>query len=133
MTNEELIQQAKIGQSNSYSPYSNVQVGAAVLTKDGKVFTGCNIENAAYSPTNCAERTAIFKAVSEGYRPGDFSKIAVVASWEGIAAPCGVCRQVFLEFFDNTVDIIMNDSKNNKIIVTNIDGLSPYQFGKEYL
>ena len=85
----------------SYSPYSHYQVGAALLAKDGQVITGCNIENAAYSPTNCAERTAFFKAVSEGIT--DFSAIAIVGSPKGdvltqYAYPCGVCRQVMMEF-----------------------------------
>lgn len=91
--------------SFSYTPYSHFNVGAALLTKDGKIYTGCNIENAAYTPTNCAERTAFFKAVSEGER--DFSAIAIAggpagAGYEGLpyCAPCGVCRQVMMEFCD---------------------------------
>lgn len=92
----ELIKEAKKAKEFSYSPYSRFRVGAALLTKSGKVFTGCNIENAAYSPTNCAERTAVFKAVSEGER--EFAGIAVVGDGEDCLAPCGVCRQVLLEF-----------------------------------
>lgn len=92
----ELIKEAKKAKEFSYSPYSGFRVGAALLTKSGKVFTGCNIENAAYSPTNCAERTAVFKAVSEGER--EFEGIAVVGDGEDCLAPCGVCRQVLLEF-----------------------------------
>ena len=96
MTDIELIEKAKKAAENSYSPYSGYTVGAALLSKDVKVFTGCNIENAAYSPTNCAERTAVFKAVSEGIR--EFEKIAVVGGYrldfKDYFAPCGVCRQV---------------------------------------
>ena len=105
MTPNELIKKAYEAQKFSYSPYSGFQVGAALLTKSGKVYTGCNIENAAFSPTNCAERTAVFKAVSEGET--SFEAIAVVGNkkdapkeeWE-FCTPCGVCRQVLLEFVD---------------------------------
>lgn len=103
MNGEELVKKAYEAQKFSYSPYSAFQVGAALLTKNGKVYTGCNIENAAFSPTNCAERTAFFKAVSEGET--EFKAIAVVGNkkdapkeeWE-FCTPCGVCRQVMLEF-----------------------------------
>ena len=105
MTSNELVKKAYEAQKFSYSPYSGFQVGAALLTKSGKVYTGCNIENAAFSPTNCAERTAVFKAVSEGET--SFEAIAVVGNkkdapqeeWE-FCTPCGVCRQVLLEFVD---------------------------------
>lgn len=98
---KELIKTAVAARKNSYSPYSHYQVGAALLATDGQVFPGCNIENAAYTPTNCAERTAFFKAVSVGVR--DFTAIAIVGSPEGdeitqSAYPCGVCRQVMMEF-----------------------------------
>lgn len=100
---QSLITAAYEARKLSYSPYSHYQVGAALLTGDGQVITGCNIENAAYSPTNCAERTAFFKAVSEGIR--EFKAIAIVGSPEGdlltqYAYPCGVCRQVMMEFCD---------------------------------
>ena len=99
---EEMIELA-IGQLQySYTPYSGFKVGAALLTKDGKFYTGCNIENAAFTPTNCAERTAFFKAVSEGER--EFRAICIVGGKDGVlteyAAPCGVCRQVMMEFCD---------------------------------
>ena len=98
---KELIKIAVAARKNSYSPYSHYQVGAALLATDGQVFPGCNIENAAYTPTNCAERTAFFKAVSVGVR--DFTAIAIVGSPEGdeitqYSYPCGVCRQVMMEF-----------------------------------
>ena len=100
---KELVKKALEAQKFSYSPYSNFQVGAALLTKTGKIYTGCNIENAAFSPTNCAERTAFFKAVSEGET--EFSAIAIVGSKKDATldereycTPCGVCRQVMAEF-----------------------------------
>lgn len=105
MRKEELVQLAYKAQQQSYSPYSGFQVGAALLAKSGKVYLGCNIENAAFSPTNCAERTAFFKAISEGER--EFESIAIVGNKAGAApeerefcTPCGVCRQVMLEFVD---------------------------------
>ncbi|MGN0371365.1 MAG: cytidine deaminase [Enterocloster sp.] len=98
----QLIQEAIAAMQNSYSPYSHFRVGAALLTKSGKLYHGCNIENAAYTPTNCAERTAFFKAVSEGEL--DFDAICIVGGKDGIleeyAPPCGVCRQVMMEFCD---------------------------------
>ena len=100
----------------AYTPYSHWTVGAALLTKEGKVYTGCNIENASYTPTNCAERTAFFKAVSEGER--DFSAIAIVGGPQGqapkgICPPCGVCRQVMMEFCDyEKFEVILGVSEN---------------------
>ena len=101
-----LIEKAFEAQKFSYTPYSNFKVGAALLCADGTIYTGCNIENAAFSPTNCAERTAIFKAVSEGHKD-DFVAIAIVGNKDGVeqgqgeyCAPCAVCRQVMAEFCD---------------------------------
>ena len=100
MTKEELMALATEAMHHAYAPYSGFTVGAALLTKDGKVYQGCNIENASYSPTNCAERTAIFQAVYDGVR--DFEAIAVVGGQNGVISdycpPCGVCRQVLREF-----------------------------------
>lgn len=96
MTNEELLIKAKEGLKNAYTPYSDFQVGAALLTEDGKVFTGCNIENASFGATICAERTAMVKAISEGYR--NFNKIAVVSAGGAYTYPCGICRQFMSEF-----------------------------------
>ena len=105
METKELISQALSARENAYAPYSGFMVGAALLCKDGTVYTGCNIENAAFTPTNCAERTAFFKAVSEGQK--EFSAIAIVGGKNGAkedeaeyCAPCGVCRQVMMEFCD---------------------------------
>ena len=103
---QELIQEAYAAKEHSYAPYSGFHVGAALLTKGGRIYRGCNIENAAYSPTNCAERTAIFKAVSEGET--EFKAIAIVGDGEEYLAPCGVCRQVMQEFVTpETFDVIM--------------------------
>ena len=100
MTNEALVKKAKEAMRFSYSPYSHCKVGAALLSKDGRVFTGCNVENAAFGPSICAERTAVCKAVSEGVT--EFTRIAVVGGKDGVLSgtfpPCGVCRQVLSEF-----------------------------------
>lgn len=114
MTDRELIQYAIEARKQAYTPYSHFQVGAALLAEDGTVYGGCNVENAAYTPTNCAERTAFFKAVSEGKRK--FTAIAIVAAPEGAplrkTAPCGVCRQVMMEFCDpDTFRIILTNGK----------------------
>ena len=112
MTNRELIKSALAARENSHSPYSEFRVGAALLCADGKVYTGCNIENASYSATVCAERTAIFKAVSEGCR--DVSVIAIVGGNSDkmtMAYPCGVCRQVMSEFCKKDFRIIVAESE----------------------
>lgn len=96
MDKQQLMEQAISARSNAYVPYSKFPVGAALLSKDGKVYSGCNIENAGYSLTNCAERTAVFKAVSEGVK--QFEALAVAADTKGPVAPCGACRQVLVEF-----------------------------------
>ena len=115
----------------SYTPYSNFKVGAALLTKSGKIYTGCNIENASYTPTNCAERTAFFKAVSEGVR--DFQAICIVGGKNGklteYTAPCGVCRQVMMEFCNpKTFQIILAVDKERYEIYT-LEELMPLGFG----
>lgn len=110
---------------NAYSPYSHFAVGAALLCEDGTIFEGCNIENASYGLTNCAERTAIFKAVSEGHIK--FKALAVVADTEGPCAPCGACRQVMAEF--KIPLIIMGNLMGNIKIVT-IEELLPFSFSE---
>lgn len=132
---EEMIDLAIEQLNYSYTPYSGFKVGAAILTKEGKIYKGCNIENAAYTPTNCAERTAFFKAVSEGERA--FQAICVVGGKDGIlteyAAPCGVCRQVMMEFCDpNTFQIILATSKDQYEIFT-LKELLPLGFGPNNL
>ena len=109
MTDRELVALAKEAKENAYVPYSHFKVGAALLAKDGRVFKGCNIENASYGATNCAERTAVFKAVSEGVR--EFEKIAIVASSGDYASPCGICRQVLFEFMPDGKVILDSDEK----------------------
>jgi cytidine deaminase len=96
VSQKELLKEAKLVLENSYSPYSHFSVGAAVLTEDGKIFTGVNIENASYSLTICAERVAVFKAISHGH--SSFTDLAIVSSTEKPTFPCGACRQVLLEF-----------------------------------
>jgi len=129
MTPEKLVRLAAEAMKKAYAPYSGYFVGAALLTKAGKVYTGCNIENSAYGPTNCAERTAFFKAVSEGER--DFAAIAVVGGKggeiTGIFPPCGVCRQVMQEFCGPDFLIHMG-GKNGEIQTVSLENLLPYGF-----
>ncbi len=132
---QELIQRAMEQMRFSYVPYSNFRVGAALLTRDGKIYTGCNIENAAYGPTNCAERTAFFKAVSEGER--QFDAICIVGGPDGVlkgyTAPCGVCRQVMMEFCNpETFQIILAVSTEDYRIYT-LKELLPLGFGPDNL
>jgi cytidine deaminase len=122
-----LLEQAIAAREKSYSPYSHYKVGAALLTRSGQIYTGCNIENAAYSPAICAERTAIFKAVSEGVF--DFIAIAVVTSNGG--APCGVCRQVMREFAPDLI-VVIGDINGNYRVMSLID-LLPDSFGPDNL
>ena len=128
---EKLIDTAIEQLKFSYTPYSNFKVGAALLAKNGEIYTGCNIENASYTPTNCAERTAFFKAVSEGVR--DFQAICIVGGKDGnlteYAAPCGVCRQVMMEFCNpKTFQIILAVDKERYEIYT-LEELMPLGFG----
>lgn len=131
MNNKELVKAAFDAMQKAYAPYSFYKVGAALLGKSGKVYSGCNVENAAYGPTNCAERTAFFKAVSEGER--EFSKIAVVGGKDGIVTdmfmPCGVCRQVMAEFCDSDFEIIVARSKDD-FTVFPLSELLPFGFSK---
>jgi len=132
MDRSELVRLALDARQKAYTPYSHFKVGAALLTKGGKVYQGCNIENAAYTPSNCAERTAFFKAVSEGEY--DFAAIAIVGGAEDakeleFCAPCGVCRQVMMEFCDyNEFEIIL--AKNpEEYKVMSLEDLLPMGFG----
>lgn len=134
MDNKKLICKALEAMKYSYSPYSGFAVGAALLAKSGKIYTGCNIENAAFGPTVCAERTAFFKAVSEGER--EFEKIAVAGGKSGkvtdYAFPCGVCRQVMAEFCEKNFEIITAKSESDYISRT-LGDLLPEKFGKNNL
>lgn len=132
---EQLIDAALSARELSYSPYSHFMVGAALLTKDNRIYTGCNIENAAYSPTNCAERTAFFKAVSEGNT--EFKAIAIVGgpkdgelTW---AYPCGVCRQVMAEFCNLNEFIVIAAKSREEYEIYSLDKLFPKSFGKSQL
>jgi cytidine deaminase len=122
-----LIKMASKAMKNAYVPYSNFKVGAALLTKAGKVYTGCNIENASYGATICAERTAIFKAVSEGER--EFEAIAIASDSDEFAYPCGICRQVMLEFSKDLKIYISN--KNGEYKEYTISELLPTGFTKD--
>lgn len=128
---EKMIQLATEQLQFSYTPYSGFKVGAALLTESGKFYTGCNIENAAYTPTNCAERTAFFKAVSEGER--EFTAICVVGGKDGVlteyAAPCGVCRQVMMEFCNPQRFLIILATGTDHYDVYTLKELLPQGFG----
>lgn len=130
MDNKELVKEALAAREMAYVPYSHFAVGAALLTKEGKIYRGCNIENAAYTPTNCAERTAFFKAVSEGER--EFAAIAVVGGPAGkppvdFCYPCGVCRQVMAEFCSDDFIVLVGKSEDEIEENTLIDIL-PHTF-----
>ena len=128
-----LVEYAKIAMKKSYSPYSEFSVGAALLTSDGKVYSGCNIENASFTPTVCAERTAFFNAVSNGEK--NFSAIAVVGGKKGeiteYCPPCGVCRQVMREFCADDFEIILFDGKSVKKF--RLEDILPFSFKPENL
>lgn len=120
MEKKDLIVEANKARELAYVPYSNFKVGAALLSKDGQVFHGCNIENAAYSMTNCAERTALFKAYSEGIT--QFASLVVVADTEGPVSPCGACRQVISELCDAEMEVVLTNLKGDvqKILVKDL-------------
>ena len=135
MQAQQLIRAAFAARRFAYTPYSHFKVGAALLARNGQVFTGCNIESASYSPTNCAERTALFKAVSEGVTA--FSAIAIVGSREGevnriVTSPCGVCRQALFEFCGPDLTVIMARSEED-YLETTLGELLPYGFGPKNL
>jgi cytidine deaminase len=104
---DDLLALARNAREQAYAPYSNFQVGAALLTRDGRRFSGCNVENAAYGLCNCAERTALFSAIAAGCRPGDFAALAVVADTENSVSPCGACRQVMSELCDDAMPVLL--------------------------
>lgn len=124
MTKEELCRAAQAMLERSYAPYSHFRVGAALECRDGAVFTGCNVENAAYSPTLCAERVAVGKAVSEGHR--DFVRIAIAADTDRFTSPCGVCRQVLWEFAPDLEVLLVN--RRGEIQELTLRQLLPYSF-----
>ena len=127
---KQLIDEAIAASKQAHVPYSHFHVGAALLTTDGKIYRGCNIDNASYGLTNCAERTAIFKAVSEGDK--QFSAIAVVGDTDGPISPCGACRQVLAEFCDDHTQIILANLKGD-FVITNINEILPGYFSSKDL
>ncbi|MDO7905452.1 cytidine deaminase [Paenibacillus sp. JX-17] len=132
MKDELLIQEAIKASTNAYTPYSHFNVGAALLDADGHVHYGCNIENAAYGPSNCAERTAMFRAVADGHKPGSFKAIAVIGATDGPISPCGVCRQVMVELCAPDMKVILGNLKGD-IQVTTVAELLPGAFGPAHL
>ena len=131
MKKEELMNLAKEAQANAYAPYSNFKVGAALLLKDGNVIKGCNVENASYGLTNCAERTAMFAALAQGYKKEDFKELAIFSSCNPPASPCGACRQVMVELMSKDGKVYIGNDQG--IIESNVSELMPLAFDKEAL
>ena len=131
MKKEELMNLAKEAQANAYAPYSNFKVGAALLLKDGNVIKGCNVENASYGLTNCAERTAMFAALAQGYKKEDFKELAIFSSCNPPASPCGACRQVMVELMSKDGKVYIGN--DHGISETNVSSLMPFAFDKESL
>lgn len=121
----DLIRTAIEASKNAYVPYSHFPIGAALKTKSGKIYQGCNIENASFGLTNCGERTAIFKAISEGYR--DLEEIAIYGETQKPISPCGACRQVMSEFFEPSAKVTLI-AKGGKTVVMTVEELLPYSF-----
>ena len=127
----ELLRLAREARDRSYSPYSHYGVGAALLTKDGRIYQGCNIENASFTPTICAERTAFFKAIYDGVR--EFEAIAVIGTGDMPSYPCGVCRQVMSEFCNSDFLIITSNNDGSEVIAETLDQMLPHRFGPKDL
>ena len=127
----ELLRLAREARGRSYSPYSHYGVGAALLTKDGRIYQGCNIENASFTPTICAERTAFFKAIYDGVR--EFEAIAVIGTGDMPSYPCGVCRQVMSEFCNSDFLIITSNNDGSEVIAETLDQMLPHRFGPKDL
>lgn len=132
MKNSELVTKALEARKLSYSPYSNFQVGAALLCKDGKVFVGANVENSSYPLCMCAERNALYNAMMNGYKKSDFVSLAIVADTDEPCSPCGACRQVISELFPRDGQIILSNLKGNTK-ETNIEELLPFAFSGDDL
>ncbi|PEP14347.1 cytidine deaminase [Bacillus wiedmannii] len=130
MDKKKYIEEANKMLAKAYIPYSKFPVGAALVTKEGKIYTGCNIENASYGLCNCAERTAIFKAVSEGER--DFSYLVITGETDGPISPCGACRQVIAEFCESKMPVLLTNVKGDEKEVT-VEQLLPGAFSIEDL
>ena len=132
MDKKELISKAKEARKLSYSPYSNFAVGAALLTKDGKVFLGANVENSSYPLCMCAERNALYNALMDGYKKEDFVALALIADTDEPCSPCGACRQVMSELLPREIRIFMSNLKGD-VKETTIDELLPFAFSSEDL
>lgn len=132
MENKELVQKANEARSLSYSPYSHFAVGAALLTKDGQVFLGANIENSSYPLCMCAERNALYNAMMHGYKKSDFLALALSADTDGPCSPCGACRQVISELFPKEGKIIMANVKGD-VKETSVEELLPFAFSEDDL
>lgn len=130
LTETELVEKARVARERAYVPYSHFKVGAALETKDGKVYLGCNIENASYGLTNCAERTAFFAALADGYAPGDFTRLAVIAGTDDVISPCGACRQVIAELGGKSLTVLLANLKG-KIEKTDSMHLLPFAFSAD--
>ena len=124
---KELVENAVNGMNRAYTPYSNFKVGASLLLKNGSYVIGCNVENASYGLTNCAERTALFKLVSEGYSKDDVIAMAIVGNTDGPISPCGACRQVMAELLDRNTPVILANLKGDTKETT-VEELLPYMF-----
>lgn len=130
MNYSELLQIANKAKLNSYSPYSNFKVGAVLLSDTGNLYTGVNVENSSYGLTNCAERTAVFKAISDGEKK--FKTLVLVSDAEDFITPCGACRQVLIEVCGKDLEVVMSNS-DNEIRILKLEELLPLSFNKEYL
>ncbi|WP_375295288.1 cytidine deaminase [Paenibacillus sp.] len=118
LTNEQLLEHATEARKRAYVPYSKFAVGSALLDTNGHIHYGCNVENGAYSPTNCAERTSLHRAIADGVKRGDFAAIAVVADTNGPCTPCGVCRQVLSELCPPDMPVIMSNLRGETKVMT---------------
>ena len=127
-----LIAEARTARQNAYVPYSTFKVGAALVTRDGTIYHGCNVENASYGLTNCAERTAFFSAIADGRKPGDFVQLAIVGETEGPISPCGACRQVILELGGTDLQVI-RANMGDALEITSPEQLLPGAFSSRDL
>lgn len=130
---EKLLLEAKKACENSYSPYSSFPVGAALITKDGTIYRGCNIENASYGLSNCAERTCLFTAYANGVRKDDIKAIAIYSPKKHLVTPCGACRQVMVELLNSDCEVFIGYYDNKNVLETSVKELMPYSFTTEDL
>lgn len=132
MDMKQLMQEALAARKKAYVPYSNFQVGSALLHENGEVYHGCNVENASYGATNCAERTAMFRAIADGKQAQSFRAMAVIGDTEGPIAPCGICRQVMIELCGPDMPVFLGNL-SGEIQETTVSGLLPGAFDKSNL